>query len=112
MKDRIKFILLGFFIIIILFLTIYTIKREPDCDRIHIDEMIAFDVPDEETAREIADVVMGFGEEKDYDVAVDFDKKSGEWIITYLFEDPLNDEKIMEQKVVRIRKDTGTITVS
>lgn len=75
MKDRIKLILLGIFVIIILFLTIYTIKREPDCNRIHIDEMIAFDVSDEETAREIADVVMDIGEEKDYDVAVDFDKK-------------------------------------
>lgn len=81
MKDRTKCILLFFSLVIIIFLAIYIIKRTPKCDRIHADEMIAFDVPDADIAKQIADVVMDIGEDKDYDVNVDFDEKSNEWII-------------------------------
>lgn len=58
MKIRIKLCFLGFLLIIIFLLVIYTIKRTPECNRTHIDEMIVFDVSDEEIAREIADVCL------------------------------------------------------
>lgn len=111
MKNRIKLCFLGLFFIIIIFLVIYTIKRTPECNRTHIDDMIVFDVSDEEIAREIADVVMDIGEEKDYDVKMNFDEKSNEWIITYMPKSLVKDEEISGQRVVRIRKDIGTITV-
>ncbi|EOS75091.1 hypothetical protein C819_02732 [Lachnospiraceae bacterium 10-1] len=111
MKNRIKLIFLGTFFVIIICLLVYTIRRTPKCNRVHIDEMIAFGVPDEEVARKIADVVVGIGEEKIYDVTVHFDKESDEWIITYLPKRSSKDDKLSGQKVVKIRKDIGTISV-
>ena len=112
MKDRTKCILLFFFFFIIIFLAIYIIKRTPKCDRIHADEMIAFDVPDADIAKQIADVVMDIGEDKDYDVNVDFDEKSNEWIITYVPNCLEGDGDTLGQKIVKIRKDIGTITIN
>ena len=111
MKNRIKLIFLGIFLIIIICLMVYTIKRTPKCSRVHIDEMIAFEVPDEKVAREIADVVVGIEEEKDYDVTVLFDMKSNEWVIAYIPKRSPKDDKIAGERVVKIRKDIGTISV-
>ena len=40
-----------------------------------------------------------------------FDKESDEWIITYLPKRSSKDDKLSGQKVVKIRKDIGTISV-
>lgn len=110
MKNKIKLCFLGFLLIIILLLVIYTIKRTPQCNRVHIDDMVAFIVPDEEMARDIADAVMDIGEVKDYDVKMNFDESNNEWVVTYIPKGLAEDEKISGQRVVRIRKDSGIIT--
>lgn len=109
MKNRTKLIFLAFFLVVIIFLIICTFIRTPECNYTHVDEMISFVVPDEEIARKIADVVMGIGDEKDYDVIVSFDKKSDEWVITYMPKSLPKNDKESAQRVVRIRRDIGTI---
>ena len=43
---------------------------------------------------------------------VDFDEKSNEWIITYVPNCLEGDGDTLGQKIVKIRKDIGTITIN
>lgn len=111
MRNRIKLAFLVFFLIVIIFQIIYTFVRKPECSSMHVDEMISFSVSDEEMARKIANVVMEIEDEKDYDIISSFDKENDEWVITYMLKNLQKDDEVSTQEVVRIRKDTGTITL-
>ncbi len=114
MKNRIKLIFLGIFFAIIIGLTVYTFKRTPKCNRVHIDEMVTFVVSDERAAREIADLVTGIEnsvEDTVYEVEIEFDEPSFEWVVRYISKRMQEADGEKESVTVRIRKDNGIITL-
>ena len=107
-------------IFVIVILSIYTVKVQPKCERIHLDDInrdedIAY--LDKEMARKLADIVTvaedNYTEEVSmkYDVEIEFDERCYEWVVSYEPNGLQLDDAINQSKVVRIRKDNGIITV-
>lgn len=120
MKIRILTVLLGISILLIIILVIYTVEVEPECERLHLNDINRsedIDYLDEEMARKLADIVTGaesgfINDEKiRYDVEIDFDEQSYEWVVSYVPKEAKMDNEAYLDKVVRIRKDNGIITV-
>lgn len=120
MKIRILTVLLGISILLIIMLAIYTVEVKPECERPHLNDINRsedIDYLDEEMARKLADIVIGaengfINEEKvRYDVEIDFDEQSYEWVVSYVSKESQMDNEAYLDKVVRIRKDNGIITV-
>lgn len=104
----------------IIMLAIYTVEVELECERPYLNDINRsedIDYLDEEMARKLADIVIGaengfINEEKvRYDVEIDFDEQSYEWVVSYVPEESQMDNEAYLDKVVRIRKDNGIITV-
>ncbi|GFI03599.1 hypothetical protein AALA79_02220 [Lachnospiraceae bacterium 64-25] len=121
MKIKILVVLQAISIFVIVLLGIYTVKVQPECERIHLDDIerdedIAY--LDKEMARMLADIVMGAEDNLTdeantrYDVEIEFDGQHYEWVISYEPNGLQPDNEANQGKVVRIRKDNGVITVS
>lgn len=109
MKTKILSVLLGISILVMIILSIYSIKVKPECERAHVDDIdrnYYIKYFDEEMARGIADLVTGIEnsvEDADYEVEIEFDEQSFEWVVRYDGENG--------SITVRIRKDNGIITL-
>lgn len=110
-------ILSGCFMIslgIVFVLIVYMIQVKPECKKTHLDERqltYAGSLLDEDLARKLADVVIGAEDDSKYDVEVTFDDQSYEWVIDYRIKKVQAGSTASGNKVVRIRKDNGIITV-
>ena len=88
MQTKILSVLLGISILVMITLCIYTIKVQPECERAHVDDIDRnryIKYFDEEMAWEIADLVTGIeisAEDADYEVEIEFDEQSFEWVVT------------------------------
>lgn len=115
---KLKILFLGwlFSIFIIIILCVYIVKREPVCERVHLDEIDRSKelIPDEETALKIADAVIAVDKEVEwdkectYEASVSFDEETYEWLVTY---GPSKPDKVIFDggKYIWIRKDNGWI---
>lgn len=117
MKTKILSALLGISMLVIVVLSIYIIKVKPECERAHIDDIDRnryIKYFDEEMAREIADLVTGIensDEVADYEVEIEFDEQSFEWVVRYISKRTPEADGEDESITVRIRKDNGIITL-
>lgn len=117
MKTKILSVLLGISILVMIILSIYTIKVKPECERAHVDDInrnYYIKYFDEEMAREIADLVTGIensDEVAGYEVETEFDEQSFEWVVSYISKRTPGDDGEDENITVRIRKDNGMITL-
>ena len=130
MKTKILYVLVVLLTLSSAFLIVYTITsnhnilskiNELECDRIHLYEEVKLGeglVPDEETAIEIANIIIRkqseisgfiFDEERDYNVEVTFDEKTSEWFVYYY---PVEEGKwILDGgRGIKIRHDNGAMT--
>lgn len=76
--------------------------------------MVTFVVSDERAAREIANLVTGIEnsvEDTVYEVEVEFDEQSFEWVVRYISKRMQEADGEKESVTVRIRKDNGIITL-
>lgn len=117
MKTKVLSVLLGISILVIFVLIIYAIKVKPECERAHVDDInrsYYIKYLDEEMAREIADLVTGIEnsvEDADYEVEIEFDEQSFEWVVRYISKKMQEADGDSESVTVRIRKDNGIITL-
>ena len=92
MKPIVIYICLSLILIAIISLSVYFFTRDSTCNRIHLDDNTKlwgeYDlVPDEETAKRVADIIIsaqsGFYEGLDYDVEITYKEDSNEWDVCY-----------------------------
>lgn len=119
LKGKVLYAWLIVSLTIIAFLGTYIVKREPICERIHLDDIdrnrnVVFD---EEMAKRIAeayidsfDEPLGWDEDFVYDVKVTFDEVNYEWIVEYLPQAPKGKMVVDGGKTARIRRDNGILS--
>lgn len=108
---------LVFSLLIIAVLCFYIARCEPKCERIHLDEVMEEGrniIPDEETAKEIAYILveanLGFEELGVYKSRVSFNEKTNEWEV-FFYQMTFDGQYILGGgRVVVINKDSGMIT--
>ena len=115
MKNKILYACISISILINALLVIHIINMEPPCEHIHYDDIDKTNdiVPDEETARRIAETVLrmeksawGLKEDYNYYTDITYNEAGHEWIVIF---SPKSSESDKE-RVVGIRKDRGIIT--
>jgi len=120
---RILCVCLGVSIILIILLSVYIVAHEPSCERIHLDDNLKLwetidAVPDEDTARKIADIIIEnlwsihFANEPEYEfsVQISFDDDSYAWEVYYTPIPPEGYVIAGGGRTIHIRKDCGMIT--
>lgn len=109
MKQIKWYIILLLSVFLNVWLCISIVKDKPVCERRHMDEIQSDNcISDEIMARRLADAVFRQDlltmENQEYEVASDFDEIHNEWEYIYTMSDS-------ESIVIRIRKDSGEISV-
>lgn len=107
----------GISILVIAVLCIYIVRCEPKCNKVHVDDIVTEGrsiIPDEETAKEMAYILveanLGFEESGFYESRVKFNEKTNEWEILF-YEMTFEGQYVLGSgKVVCINKDSGTVT--
>ena len=119
MKTKIMYSCLGVLLISVISLSIYIAVHKSICDRIHLDDNMKLwgsedIVPNEETAKMIADIIIGskswFTEGENYNVSIDFIEEQYEWEIYYRPIPPEGYEILGGVILIYIKKDSGMIT--
>ena len=120
MKTVILHISIAILLAAVIILSIYTINYKSKCDRIHLEDLSNMVklwgtedvVPDEETAKAIADIIVSkrgfFKDGMSYGNNIKLDVKNCEWII-YYFPLPENTWAGGDFEI-RMRKDCGMVT--
>ena len=128
MKEKIVYVLLGIFLTSTILLSVYVAISKPhECEYVHLDDVLrAWSswegendvVPDEETARKIADVVIEVrnkirGEEYKYiedEIIVIFNEQNYEWEVHYPYQtETENGWSLGWGTIILIRRDNGMI---
>lgn len=120
MKKNILKCVIGFSLFLNIILGTYVAKREPVCERVHLDtiDYTKRVVRYGQTAKEIAEIYIESyqkenlpvsGETLSYDVQVSFDWKANEWVVLYDPILPYNQIMLDGGKWVWIRGDYGTV---
>ena len=116
-KNKILLFNLCISVCIIIGLCIFSVKHGPVCNRTHLDDLEENRdiIPDEKTAKQIADVLveinLGFEEDKAYDAEVIFNEQTNEWEITYFSISLEGQPDIDDEKIVRINRGSGHVIV-
>ncbi len=117
MKKSVLIICLGLSFLVNALLCNYIAKRQPVCERRHLEDINRTGnlIPDEETAKKIAEVIIDADENWVWDEGytyyadVKFDEESYEWVVSYYPKLPPGAIMLDGEKIVWIRKDNGLI---
>ena len=118
-KIKIFYICLALIAVLFACYYVYTAFNKPICERQHLDDELKLwgredAVPNEETARKIADVIVdshdGFAEDREYIVEINFNEKRYEWQLYYYINPPEGYSVLGGEIKISIRKDCGMIT--
>ena len=107
---------LGISLFVNILLSVYMVKREPVCERVHLDDVSRERnvIPDEKTARQIAYIIVesnfGFEENYFYDPFISYDEDTGEWEVSYLKRTKEGGFILCGGMMVRIDRNSGMIT--
>ena len=116
-KNKILLFNLSISVLIIIGLCIFIVKHEPVCYLTHLDDIEENRdiISDEETAKQIADIIVEsnlvFEEDKTYDTEVIFDEQANEWEIIYFPITLDGQPDIDSDKIVWINRGSGHVTV-
>ncbi len=116
MKNKILSLWFGLSLLLI----VNIINCKPECQRMHLDDVVEKGrniIPDEETAKEIAYVLVeansGFeGESSEfyYEAEVNFNEETKEWEVTF-FPRTYDGKSVLDgEKIVHLNRDSGMVT--
>lgn len=120
MKTNILYSCIGLLLVSVISLSVYIAIRKPVCERIHIDDNMKLwgtkdAIPNEETAKKIADIIIeaqsGFSEhlKLDYDFEISFNEQNNAWEVYY---SPIPPEGYLIEGggiEIHIKRDSGMV---
>ena len=117
MKNKILSLCLGFSLLLIAILCFCFLRYKPECERLHLDDVVEKGrniIPDEETAKEIAYVLveanLGFEDLGFYEAEVNFNEETNEWEV-FFHQMTYEGEHILGGgRVVHLNRDSGMVT--
>ena len=118
MKNKILYACISISILINALLVIHIINMEPPCEHIHYDDIDKTNdiVPDEETARRIAETVLrmeksawGLKEDYNYYTDITYNEAGHEWIVYFDLNPPGEFSILDAERIAGVRRDNGMV---